>query len=359
MKKIAVVDPASYALTYDYQYIKSLADIYHVDFYCSSTKYNYDYIEKISNLSNVEVIEYKVSNVNKILGLFNLIRLYFDIFMSFKSYSSINIQWSVFPFVEIPIYVLLQSKLVYTFHNSKPHNCKNDTTISNRLISRLSKINLFVSEYTKKVFESNYNAKSKKSFILNHGIMPLTDRKISFSELNSYDNSQIKLVFWGNIKPYKGVDFLLNSVPSLKGENISLQVYGKYDDDLLYIHEELIKNNVISNNGYLPLYEIEKILLEQSNLLVLPYKNSSQSGIMYNCLALGVPFISSNTGEAAQFLKKYDLTGLIFDYGDVESLLESINYYKKNQFEVIKVFESLKNEYSWSYDHNYLREIFE
>lgn len=357
MKRIAIVDPASYALTYDYQYIKALSRYYDVDFYCSYTKYNYDYIGKIKKLNNVNVFEYNVSGVNRFVGLLNLLGVFFSLVFKSSRYTSINVQWSVVPLLEIPFYFILKNKLIYTFHNSKPHNSNSKTSLVNRLISKLSKCNLFVSDFTKKTFEDDYCYTNSKNLVLKHGVMPLSDD--CNQVVSSDDNSNtLNLVFWGNVKPYKGLEFILDCVPFLQKEGIPVKVYGKFDYNQLYIHRKLIEMNQESINDYLPLDYIHSILLNRDNLLVLPYKNGSQSGIMYNCLACGTPFISSNTGESAQFLRRHGLGKLVFEYGNVHSLLCSIDYYSREKKDILSKFKSLKDEYSWCYDSVNLKRIF-
>ncbi|EJD6410999.1 glycosyltransferase [Providencia huaxiensis] len=361
MKTIAIVDPASYALTYDYQYIKTLAKKYKIDFYCSSTKFNHEYINKISNLENVCLLEYNISNGNKIIGLKNLFIMYVKILSSYKKYSSINFQWSIFPLIEIPFFCIIKNKLLFTFHNSVPHKTEKKTVWFNKIISRISKKNIFVSTYTKNIFEKNYGFYNNKNHILNHGVMPLTDSTSQFENkpIEPFMPQSVTLVFWGNIKEYKGVDMLLSLAPSLHLNNIKLNVYGKYDDDLIYIHNKLNELNHSSVNDYLPLDYIERILIDKDTLMVLPYKRGSQSGVMFNCLALGTPFISSNVGESAKFLADNDLTEMVFVYGDNESLLKSVNFFIANKTVVIEKFDKLKRRYSWEYDDSIIEEIFE
>ncbi|HFN5758622.1 TPA: hypothetical protein ACHFML_004596, partial [Escherichia coli] len=87
-KKIAIIDPASYALPYDYFYIKSLCTYYDIDFYCSHTKYNPEYIEKIKSLDGVNVYLFNVSNTNKFVGTINYLRLLFFVFIN--KYLAVN-----------------------------------------------------------------------------------------------------------------------------------------------------------------------------------------------------------------------------------------------------------------------------
>lgn len=362
MKKIAIVDPSSYALPYDYFYIKALSKFYFIDFYCSSSNYNSDMLYKISDIKGVNVFQYRVSGVNRITGVSNLLLMYKDIFLNAKRYSSINIQWSIIYFFDVFFYALIKNKLVFTFHNAKPHTEHRNTYFPNHVYSRLSKRNIFVSQYTFKTFENDYGFCSEKNFILPHGCMPLTDNanEVIFKP-NSTPEIGVdkKIIFWGNVKGYKGLDFIVELVDDFRKGKFFLEVYGKYDNDLVYLHDKILDSNFISKNEYMDLNEVVDILTKDNTVLVLPYKNASQSGIMYNCLAHGIPFVSSRVGESARFLQENKLGELVFDYGNKESLFKALNYYFDNKSDIMSTLLKLKGNYSWVYSKHLLQRIFE
>lgn len=366
MKNIAIVDPASYALTYDYYFIKSLSKSYNIFFYCSKTAFNYEFIEEIKSLPNVTVLEFKVSGVNKIKGIYNFIKLYFKLFLNRKSYSSINIQWSVIPLIEFFFFLSFRGKLIFTMHNSVPHNSKRKTTLFNKFASKISQYNVFVSEYTKGVFEKNYSFKSCRNIVFQHGAMPLTLKRINSTvsseilstQTNLREVSNMKLIFWGNIKHYKGVDFLVDNIDSLSQNDLDLEVYGKYDHKLKYLHNQILNSGHRSVNDYLPLDYVESILNQDNSLVILPYRNSSQSGIMYNCISIGKPFICSNVGESAFFLKSNNLSNLVFEFDNLSSLIDAIKYFQTNREMVESKFNDFKNSYSWEYDTKTVKYVF-
>lgn len=362
MNTIAVVDPASYALPYDYFYIKSLAKNYRVDFYCSRTRFNEDYLIEIDKLDNVRVKKYTVSDCNRIVGVFNLLRMYCAIILSAMTYSSINVQWTVFKFTDIFFYILINGKLIFTFHNVKPHKLSSkDRSTLDYLIYKLAKKIIFVSEYTQSEFLKVHNLDKNKTFLLRHGVMPIT-QKITRKKLDSFDgnisSSALKIIFWGNVKDYKGLDFLVNSLEHLIKNNIELEVYGKFDRDQKYLYEKLISNGIKSIDDYLSLDYVASILTQPNVLSVLPYKNASQSGIMYNLLAHNIPFVASRSGETYRFLSENNLGKLSFEYGDIESLLQAILYYRMNKDEVMENMSKISKEYNWQYENKLLKDIF-
>lgn len=356
-KNIAIIDPASYSLPYDYHFISSLSQFFKIDFYCSRTDYNSFYIDKIKSLDNVNIILFNVSKANKIKGIFSLISMYLSIVRDKNKYSSINVMWSVFFPLEYLFFYLIRKKLIFTFHNAKPHDFTGSAYHFFKYISKITKFNLFVSPYTEEVFHDIYHSDRSKSVVLNHGYMPLTDLDNKLDAL-SQTSTEIQLIFWGNVKPYKGLQFLSDSLSTLKVNNVMLEVYGKFDAGLVHLYDYLLANSVPVVNGYVDFDFIYKKLTRENSLLVLPYVSASQSGIMFNCLAHTIPFVSSDTGETAMLLKNNGLSELVFTYGDTNSLLSSIEYYKKNKHHVLTVLNAIKKDYSWSYSETCLHRLF-
>lgn len=91
----------------------------------------------------------------------------------------------------------------------------------------------------------------------------------------------------------------------------SLDIRGSGDDD---VDNNLAKNNYSSNNntkkrlielnrGFLADDELS-LLLYASDTVIMPYDVSSGSGVMFDALAHGLPFVSSDLGFFKEFAKK-------------------------------------------------------
>ena len=184
LNRIAIIDPSSYSIPYDYFYINELSKYYKVDFYYSNTKYNYEYIEKLKNNNNVNLREYNISPIvtSKLFGLVNYFKMMKDIFFDRNKYLKIHFMWSIFALGEIPFFFFIKNKLIVTFHNDVPHNYYKKTYLPYKIISKLARKVLFVSDFTKNTFIENYS-KSNKYFLIQHGIMPIDS--IDENEINS------------------------------------------------------------------------------------------------------------------------------------------------------------------------------
>ncbi|MNG80547.1 hypothetical protein D3C73_217850 [compost metagenome] len=356
MNRIAVVDPASYTLQYDYFFLKSLSENFVIDFYCSNSIFNSEYLNEISELINVNVICYDISNANKITGGLNYVRMLFDILKNKSLYQRINLQWSIVPSLDILFSLLIRKKLVMTFHNAIPHDYNNKVYLPFKLIARIAKRIMFVSQYTKDVFIDSYGAAfNAKSLVMNLGVMPVTNNGNGIYK--RYDIPPKRIVFWGNIKPYKGLDFILESADKLFSAGYTVEVYGKFDIGLKFLSSELEKKGCTVRDTYLPIEEVQE-LLSENIILILPYKAASQSGVMYNALHYSTIFISTSVGETCQFLRASGLKELTFDYGSVDQLMNTLKYVDENHMKINKTLKDRKKDFDWSYSSENIRFLF-
>jgi len=141
----------------------------------------------------------------------------------------------------------------------------------------------------------------------------------------------IKLIFIGRIESYKGIDTLLKAFEYLKKHQINNIELGIFGNGLIR-EEQLNKINNLNiklKNEWLKDDDVSNIL-KDSNLIVVPYDNATQSGVINIARAFGVPSITSNAGGLPEQIKEGE-TGLIFEVGDYKSLAEKIVYLNKNR----------------------------
>ncbi|HGM5488614.1 TPA: glycosyltransferase [Serratia fonticola] len=347
MNRIAVIDPASYALPYDYFFLKSLSENFVIDFYCSNSRFNSEYLYKISELVNVNVISYNISNSNKLTGGVNYIRMLFDILKKKSLYQRINLQWSIVSSLDILFALLIRKKLVMTFHNAIPHDYNKNVYPPFKFIASIAKKIMFVSQYTRQAFIESYGtAFDAKSMVMNHGVMPITNN--SYEIHKKCTESPKRIVFWGNVKPYKGLDFILESADKLFEAGYTIEVYGKFDSGLKSLCGELEKKGCTVRDTYLPIEEVHE-LLSENIILILPYKTASQSGVMYTALHYSTIFISTSVGETCQFLNASGLKDLTFDYGSLSQLMSSLKYVEENHKKINEALRNRRDEFNWRY----------
>ncbi|PWK77727.1 glycosyltransferase involved in cell wall biosynthesis [Mucilaginibacter oryzae] len=135
-------------------------------------------------------------------------------------------------------------------------------------------------------------------------------------------DGNIRLLFFGNILPYKGLGLLLQALSNINEKeerNIKLILAGRCNDwDTEY--EPLIKNN-IKIERMIGFIDNEKIatLFTNADYLILPYKDATQSGPLKIAFNYNLPIIASDIDSFSEDVVD-NVNGYLFKVGNVESL---------------------------------------
>jgi len=360
MKRVLIIDASSRGLPYDYYYISELSKYYKVDFFYSKTKFNYKYIELLKNNPNVMLYEYQISNVNKIKATYEYIKLLLYIYQNKDKYKKIHFFWSILFAIELLFFILLQDKLIFTFHNDKPHERKKNGYLPYKIIYNIAKLNIFVSSFTKDRFLKNNNVKQNKHLVVNHGILLISiDDNLNIKkEIISPEKT---IIFWGLVKDYKGVDIFLDLLKEDYFQDYTFEIIGKWDKSLIRLLNELSENKRVKIvNKFISLEELQ-VLLKRDVIFILPYKNATQSGILYTFLAYSNIFIASDAGENSRFLRENGLEDLIFQRDNIASVIKSCKYIGNNHQNIKNKLFLIKEQYKWKniLNDKIIREIYE
>lgn len=153
-------------------------------------------------------------------------------------------------------------------------------------------------------------------------------------ELNLDEKNVI--MFFGYIRKYKGLMNLIEAMPEIKRgvPNLHLLIVGEfYDDPAEYkdaIERRGIADNVTIVNEYVPNEQVRRYF-DASNLVVLPYNEATQSGILNIAYAFGKPVIVTDVGGLAELVQE-GKTGYVVPAHDVNALARSVvRYFRENR----------------------------
>ncbi|OXA81442.1 Glycosyltransferase involved in cell wall bisynthesis [Flavobacterium aquidurense] len=138
-------------------------------------------------------------------------------------------------------------------------------------------------------------------------------------EINKSPNEKV-LLFFGRISPYKGIDDLLHVFSKIiqNYPESKLVIAGK-GNYCYKIPEELVgSSSLIRINRYIEESEI-KSLFEQADVLICPYKDATQSGVLMTAAAFKTPVIVSNVGALPEYIKDGGI-GYVYDLNDDNGL---------------------------------------
>jgi glycosyltransferase involved in cell wall biosynthesis len=103
------------------------------------------------------------------------------------------------------------------------------------------------------------------------------------------------ILAFGLVRPYKGTDVLLEAFQSIEGAELWIVGMPRMPMDELHELAGRAKAKVRFIDRFIPDREIPAFM-RRADLVVLPYRNIEQSGVLYTALAFGRPLILSSVG---------------------------------------------------------------
>lgn len=160
------------------------------------------------------------------------------------------------------------------------------------------------------------------------------------------------LLFFGYIRPYKGLDVLLEAMPRvLEHYPITLLVVGEsYEGTAHYLNRtrELgISDAVILHTEYVPNDSVS-MYFSACDVVVLPYRSATQSGIVQIAYQFSRPVIATDVGGLSEVVL-HEETGLIVPADDPEALANAIlRFYDENlEDRFVERVKQEKAKYTW------------
>jgi glycosyltransferase involved in cell wall biosynthesis len=128
------------------------------------------------------------------------------------------------------------------------------------------------------------------------------------------------VLFFGLIRPYKGVDLLVEAVAGT-GQDVVLLVVGMPRMSLAPLQQRVrdlgVSDRVRFVSRFVPDPDVAAYF-RRADLVVLPYRDIEQSGVLYTALAFGTPLLLSGVGGFPE-IAEHGAARLV-ESGSVESL---------------------------------------
>ncbi|HSS98934.1 MAG TPA: glycosyltransferase family 4 protein [Terriglobales bacterium] len=142
------------------------------------------------------------------------------------------------------------------------------------------------------------------------------------------------LLFFGNIAPYKGLEYLIAAFEQLlaKDGSYRLLIVGSPKGPRTYwnniarlLEADGIKERTIQKIEYVP-DEATELYFKAADILVLPYVHVFQSGVLFLSYSFGVPAIAADVGSLREEIVEGE-TGFVFKARDSADLASKIETY--------------------------------
>lgn len=178
------------------------------------------------------------------------------------------------------------------------------------------------------------------------------------------DPSVHYLLFFGFIREYKGLDLLLKafSAHDLKKYNLKLIIAGEYytskDKYLNLIAQYDLADRVYNFDRFIPDEEV-KYFFCASDLLILPYRHATQSGVAQIAMHFDRPVIVTDVGSLSETVINGE-TGYVIKPNPQEIAKAIIKFYEGEATATFsKQIQRYKKKYSWGALVNSILYIYE
>jgi len=179
------------------------------------------------------------------------------------------------------------------------------------------------------------------------------------------DANEGYVMFFGYVRDYKGLDVLLDAWALLKSEGKTagrkLLVVGEvYGDDTKYrqqIERLGLADDVVMHNEFVPDGEVAE-WFSVADMVALPYKSATQSGVTQVAYAFGVPMVVTNVGGLAEMVEN-DVVGVLAEVS-ARSVADAIaRCYEGDNLERYRAGVVRNSErFSWNATADRIEELF-
>lgn len=176
-----------------------------------------------------------------------------------------------------------------------------------------------------------------------------SDKDIACEGLNIPINKK-NLLFFGLIRDYKGLDVLIQAMSDLNDDYqliIAGECYGSFDKYQQLIDNSPLKGNIKVFEQYIP-DTMVPVLFSAADVLILPYRSATQSGVVALAYQMELPMIGTNVGALGKTIEEAN-TGIVVNSATPENIAQGINdYFTSGKIEIYKTnVLNEKKKLSW------------
>lgn len=259
----------------------------------------------------------------------------------------VHIQWAMLPFFDIKLVSYLKESgipVVLTIHDVDPLFDAGSKRLITKLYNLVSAIIVHNNTAAQDLSRLYPSISKDKVFIVPHG--PLQSQNIpsgktltdAREELDIPKDSDV-VCFFGEIKHYKGLDYLIQACLKLRETkpNLFLLIAGKPggEDDIPNL--TVLRDAGIpyrADLGFVANEDVWKYYLS-ADIIALPYRQISQSGVLFSAISHERFVLCSDVGALPEILGEIG-GGCTFSCGSVLDLIEKLDTQLSNKDDLFK-----------------------
>jgi glycosyltransferase involved in cell wall biosynthesis len=265
-------------------------------------------------------------------------------------------------------YKALGKKVVLTAHNVNAGRRDSNDNALNRLTLRIQyrlADHIFVhTNSMKNELIADFGVRESSITVIPFGInnaVPDTDvTRAQARQRLGIGPDERAILFFGTIAPYKGLEYLVAAFQRLLAErsDYRLIIAGRpkngteqYWEAIRRTLEGVDRGRMVQKIEFIPDEDTE-LYFKAADVLILPYKEIFQSGVLFLGFSFGLPAIVADVGSLSEDVV-VGKTGFVFRAGDPVDLAEVIKrYFASELFEALpqrrRQIRNLANEqHSW------------
>lgn len=215
------------------------------------------------------------------------------------------------------------SRLLITFHDVTPHPGEEHlyTRISQALGRRYGHGFIVHGKALGQQLEQHYHIPSRKIWSI-----PMPEHNTSrFLQYRDADitREDKTVLFFGRIQRYKGLEYLLKAEPLISGQVPNARIIVAGAGDLKPYQGFIVHPEVFEFHNRFISYQEGATLFQRASLVVLPYVEASQSGVVITAYGFGLPVIATSVGALPELVED-GVTGCVVPPCDAPALADKV-----------------------------------
>jgi glycosyltransferase involved in cell wall biosynthesis len=250
----------------------------------------------------------------------------------------LHVQWSAHRKEELRFLRLLKRlgvRTVYTAHDLLPNvpARPGDRESLTRLYQAFDQVVVFAEGNRRELIDS-FGVAADRVSVIPHGsgndLFPTSSQESARAALHVEESKRV-ILFFGYIKRYKGLEYLVEAFDRVREEmdDALLLVAGavskhasEFDEYSSLVETLRTRNDVVCDSEYIPSSRVG-LYFAAADVVVLPYVKTYHSGILMMAYAAGRPVVVTSTGMLAEDVREGS-TGFVVPPKDSRALADRI-----------------------------------
>ncbi|MEM7131010.1 MAG: glycosyltransferase [Chloroflexota bacterium] len=221
-------------------------------------------------------------------------------------------------------------KIVWTVHNLYPHDSENRELdhLARLAITQLATAVIVHCGHARALVEQHFY-RTDGVFVIPHGhfIDPYPNTISRAEARQQLDIAEDQYVFctFGNVRPYKGWESLVEVFSTLPGDHLSLllaaKVYSEYGEAFVETAQRADPRIIVSPSSFFANEEFQRYF-NAADVAVFPFIDVLTSGSVITSLSFGVPVIVPAVGCLPELVD--DEVGILYDPQQPDALMDAM-----------------------------------